>query len=54
MTCPYVGDKNFNRDNEEVSPENDFCPKTLTSCRKRFGEDGVLPFRGFPGVAKVR
>lgn len=53
-TCPYAGTSYFNvNGGAEALPENDRCGKRLSSCRLRFGENGVLPFGGFPGVAKI-
>jgi phage-related protein len=28
----------------------DQCSKTLTGCKMRFGNEGSLPFGGFPGT----
>jgi len=53
-TCPYAGSLYFNSGGVlESLPENDQCGKRLSSCRLRFGENGVLPFAGFPGVSKI-
>ena len=52
--CPYAGENCFNRLNESVTdPSLDQCPHTLEGCKKRFGEHGILPFGGFPGVARA-
>lgn len=32
---------------------SDACGKRVASCRMRFGNDGVLPFGGFPGVGVI-
>lgn len=69
-TCPYVGSADttddsryFNEDGIEVSdPAQDRCSKKLeTGCKPRFDDNqaegftqGVLPFRGFPGMQQVR
>lgn len=54
-TCPYAGTNYFNLSGTQVlNPAEDKCSKQLgAGCRKRFGENGELPFRGFPGVAVI-
>lgn len=55
-TCPYVGAQSYDRFGNPVgSGAEDTCNKQLvTGCQARFGESATLPFRGFPGVARVR
>ncbi len=55
-TCPYVGAASFDRfGNPVASGADDVCNKQLTSgCKVRFGDNAILPFRGFPGVARAR
>lgn len=55
-TCPYVAAQSYDRFGDPVSSDaDDVCNKQLvTGCQARFGESSVLPFRGFPGVARVR
>ncbi len=54
-TCPYADSRYFTRSGVSTgSPENDVCGKKLSDCKVRFGENGVLPYRGFPGVGRVR
>lgn len=52
-TCPYGGTAYFDKDDQPSSAANDQCSKRLTGCRARFG-NAPLPFRGFPGVARLR
>jgi lambda family phage minor tail protein L len=52
-TCPYAGDKYFDKDNNPVSsPEKDAPARNLTCCRVRFGDRAPLPFGGFPGIVR--
>lgn len=53
-TCPYVGEGSFDVQNEVTADSGDQCGKNLSACKIRFGENASLPFRGFPGVARVR
>lgn len=55
-TCPYTGPAMFDIDGDPVaSGQNDVCSHTLINgCRKRYGENGVLPFGGFPMVGRFR
>lgn len=53
-SCPYSGNKYFDRKDETTSIENDNCSRRLTGCKARFGANGVLPTRAFPGVGKTR
>ena len=36
-----------------ADPGDDKCGKRLSDCRLRFGQNGVLPTRAFPGVGRV-
>jgi lambda family phage minor tail protein L len=40
-------------DNPTSDPSKDQCSRTMRGCKKRFGENGELPFGGFPGIARV-
>jgi lambda family phage minor tail protein L len=55
-TCPYDGVPNgsFDRNGVACADSADRCGKRLGHCLQRFGRDQQLPFRGFPGAAKVR
>lgn len=53
-TCPYTGSSCFDRAGKSVSSTDDECGKSLSDCKLRFGEKAVLPFDGFPGVARIR
>lgn len=49
--CSYTGSNYFDVDDNSVtSLSNDKCGKRLSSCKKRFGENGELPFGSFPGA----
>lgn len=52
--CPYVGAESYDKSNQEVTSEKDICGKHLANCKQRFGKTAILPFRGFPGVSRVR
>ena len=49
--CSYTGSNYFDVNNNSVgSLAQDACGKRLSSCKKRFGENGELPFGSFPGA----
>ena len=53
--CSYTGSNYFDvNDNSVPILGQDKCGKRLNSCKKRFGENGELPFGSFPSVGKVR
>ncbi len=53
-TCPYDGDpKDVN--GVACAPEDEKFSKRLnTCCQARFGTTATLPFRGFPGLARLK
>lgn len=54
VTCPYAGNAYYDENDQPVAAALDRCSKRLTGCRLRFGENGVLPTRAFPGVARLK
>ena len=47
--CSYTGSNYFDVNNNSVGTlAQDACGKRLSSCKKRFGENGELPFGSFP------
>tara|TARA_Y100000004_G_scaffold181426_1_gene227095 strand:- start:668 stop:1561 length:894 start_codon:yes stop_codon:yes gene_type:complete len=49
--CSYTGSDYFDVNNNSVGTlAQDACGKRLSSCKKRFGENGELPFGSFPGA----
>ena len=49
--CSYTGSSYFDdNDNPAGSLAADVCGKRLSSCKKRFGDFGILPFGSFPGI----
>ena len=49
--CSYTGSDYFDVNNNSVGTlAQDGCGKRLSSCKKRFGENGELPFGSFPGA----
>lgn len=53
--CSYTGTMYFDKNDVPVSTlAEDVCGKRLGSCKKRFGENAVLPYGGFPGVGLVK
>jgi len=53
-TCPYAGDPSFDEVGTITSDPQDRCGKRIFDCRLRFGQNGVLPARFFPGAGVVR
>ena len=49
--CGYAGGAVLS---DPVYPGVDKCGKTLSSCKLRFGEWGILPFGGFPASLPTR
>ena len=54
-SCPYVGSVYYDENGVSVTGAvADTCGRRLTDCRLRFGQNGVLPTRAFPGIARTR
>lgn len=54
-TCPFTGTNYFLRDGTPTTDARlDACGKALNNCSDRFGEHAELPFRGFPGMSRLR
>lgn len=53
-TCPYAGAASFDAEGNSAADAADVCGKKRGDCRLRFGATAALPFRGFPGMARVR
>lgn len=53
-TCPYTGTGYFKADGTATTAALDSCGKKLSDCRLRFGQNGQLPTRKFPGVSRLR
>ena len=52
--CSYTGSNYFDVNNNSVGTlAQDACGKRLSSCKKRFGENGELPFGSFPGAGLI-
>ncbi len=53
--CSYTGSNYFDVNNNSVGTlAQDACGKRLSSCKKRFGENGELPFGSFPGAGLTK
>ena len=53
--CSYTGSNYFDKDDNSVSSAaDDVCGKRLSSCKKRFGNNGQLPFGSFPTAGKTQ
>ena len=53
--CSYTGSNYFDVNNNTVSTlAQDVCGKRLSSCKKRFGENGELPFGSYPGAGLLK
>jgi lambda family phage minor tail protein L len=49
--CSYTGSSYFDEnDNPVGSLGADVCGKRLSSCKRRFGDFGILPFGSYPGI----
>lgn len=54
-TCRYAESVYFDKENNATAdPKQDYCPKLLSSCKLRFGDNAQLPFKGYPGIGKTR
>lgn len=52
--CGYAGGPVADYANNPTSdPSKDQCSRSMTGCKLRFGENGELPFGGFPGISRV-
>ncbi len=54
VTCPYAGTGEWTESGASADRGADRCGKRLSDCKLRFGVHGLLPFYGFPGVARYR
>jgi len=55
VTCPYAGAAMYKVNGEATSdPAEAKCGKRITDCKIHFGETAVLPFYGYPGVARYQ
>jgi lambda family phage minor tail protein L len=49
--CSYTGSNYFDENDNTVGTlAADVCGKRLSSCKKRFGNFGILPFGSYPGI----
>jgi len=49
--CSYTGSSYFDQNDNPVGTlAADVCGKRLSSCKRRFGEFGILPFGSYPGI----
>lgn len=54
-TCPFTDEGLFYNEKDQITTaDKDRCGKRLGSCKLRFGNNNPLPFRGFPGVSRIR
>ena len=52
--CGYSGTDYYDINDQEVtSAADDVCSHRLTGCRARFGENGQLPYGGFPSAGLI-
>lgn len=53
--CSYTGSNYFKADDSNASSlAEDKCGKRVSSCKKRFGDDGELPFGSFPTAGRTQ
>lgn len=52
--CGYAGGPVADYANRPTrDPSKDQCSRTMTGCKMRNGDNGELPYGGFPGIARV-
>lgn len=51
--CGWAGGYFDKNDKPTYDSSLDYCAKRLSSCRCRYGQNGSLPFGGFPGAQRV-
>ena len=55
VTCRYAGAAMFTKTGAVTTNHSlDVCAKTLNACKLRFGAGEPLPFKGCPGVGRLR
>jgi lambda family phage minor tail protein L len=55
VECPFTGSAMFTALGAATTdPAADVCGRKISDCKLRFGDDGILPFGGFPGVGLNR
>lgn len=54
VQCPYTGTNYFDANGNPTTAANDTCGRCVSDCKLRFGAKAVLPYGGFPGVARTR
>ncbi len=53
--CSYTGNNYFKADDSNASSlAEDKCGKRVSSCKKRFGNNGELPFGSFPTAGRTQ
>lgn len=53
VTCPYAGTNMYEPNGTQTfDPTKAKCGKRLSDCQTHFGPGAVLPFYGYPGVAR--
>ena len=53
--CSYTGSSYFKADDSNASSlAEDKCGKRVSSCKKRFGDNGELPFGSFPTAGRTQ
>lgn len=54
VTCPYAGEAMYKVNGEATGdPTQAKCGKRISDCKRHFGDNAVLPFYGYPGVARI-
>ncbi len=53
-TCPYTGGAKDENGVDCAPADEVFSKRLATCCQARFGATAALPFRGFPGVARLK
>ena len=54
-SCPYTGaNGSFDIGGAPAADDSDVCGKKVVDCKLRFGQNGVLATRAFPGLTRFR
>ena len=52
--CGYTGTDYFDKDDQPVTDEaDDHCSHRLSGCKARYGQNGQLPYGGFPSAGLI-
>ena len=52
--CPYTSSSYYDVNGTSTTASGDKCGKRLSECKRRFGNNALLPFLAFPGITAYR